>query len=69
MRERRYNTTPPRKRRQPVESQGRGLSADNRSPVSDICGDPRREATLLFRQKRAALQQREPAERLNIDLV
>jgi hypothetical protein len=52
---------PSRKRSQSIYSQGRGLRADNRPLVSDICGDPLREETLLLRPERATLREREPA--------
>jgi hypothetical protein len=60
---------PPRKRSQSIYSQGRGLRADNRPLVSDICGDPLREETLLLRPERAALREREPAYSLEVDLI
>ena len=69
MRQGLQNTMPPRKCRQAVQSQGSGLGTDHRPLVSDIRGDPCREATLLLQRKRAALQQRKPAESFKIDFV
>jgi len=63
------DAAPPSKCHQPVQPQGGGLGADNRSPMSDICGEPLLEATLLFRRKRAALHQCKPAESFKVNLV